>query len=576
MSETQLSPPADRVLRPRDETFGISIASVARGLRRYLLPIALSVFLLSPILVFDVVLSLKSGRGIDKLVLFALPTSVALLLALHGVFRRVQVTHMVLFPFYVLVAADLFLIFNYDARLTSSTISVFLENAHHGTDFLSTKGPAFYGAIFAFLGVYAAALYAMRNLEIRGGRMAAIFAGLFLAAYCGAIIKQSVYHKHFMSGVLDVISHDRGSPFGIFPQTLTAYNVYRQALAARGANAGFVFGAQKATPMRQPEIYVLVIGESSRRDHWSLFGYKRPTTPRLQALAKTSNLVALRNVVTQQSLTQVSVPLMLTRRTIDVPEEGFAEKSIISAFKEAGFLTYWLSTQQRDQWTGAINRYTAEADQVSFFERRHDGVLVKAMKEAIAEGTRAGRNLFFVLHTQGSHFVFRDRYPSDTQPFRPEGTPAEKMIAEYDNSIEYTDRVLSEVIDALRAGGGTSGMLYVADHGENLYDDRRGLFGHMLNNEYDMPIPVVLWLSDSYIEQAPAKLRAARKHVDAPLSTRGVFYTLADLGGLQLPDKRAAAESILSERMQTFPRLFRKGDRIIDYDEWERTERKTQ
>src|SRR4051812_9478948 len=72
----------------------------------YRLAIVANLFLISPILIFDILLSAESGRGIDKLALFALPASVFLLLVVQGLFARLWVSHLLLFPFYCVVVAE--------------------------------------------------------------------------------------------------------------------------------------------------------------------------------------------------------------------------------------------------------------------------------------------------------------------------------------------------------------------------------------------------------------------------------------------------------------------------------------
>lgn len=124
-------------------------------------------------------------------------------------------------------------------------------------------------------------------------------------------------------------------------------------------------------------------------------------------------------MVTQAAVTRKSVPLILTRGTIEDEQRTAREKSIVSVFHEAGFATYWLSTQARDPFTGAINPYPREADVPRFYERRYDSQLVASFRELLAEGGSARRKQFFVIHTLGSHFNEVSRYPRsfDVFPF---------------------------------------------------------------------------------------------------------------------------------------------------------------
>ncbi|MEJ1932334.1 phosphoethanolamine transferase [Nostoc sp. NIES-2111] len=538
---------------------------------RYRLPILASLFLLSPVVIFDIALSVERGRGIDKLSLFALPASICWLLVAQGVFRRLWVAHLLLFPFYCFTVAELYLITKYDMRLTSSTIGVMLENLHHTWDFARMQGPVEFLGIVALVLAFAALLWGMRNLRV--GSWKPLGFGLAGAAlvYGAVVVHGFRQFGDLPMAAMNVVSHDRNSPFGVIPQSAIARIVYNDAMDHQRKSAGFKFNASRGAVPSGREVIVLVVGESSRRDRWSLFGHSLPTTPRMQSAP---GVIPLTDMVTQQALTQVSVPLMLTRRSINHPKDRMDEKSIISAFREAGFRTFWLSTQQRDQWTGAINRYSGEADVSHFLERRHDGVLVDELRDILEETRDPNAKLFFVLHTQGSHFVFRDRYPSATAPFAVQGDEKSRMSAEYDNSIEYTDQVLGRLVGALTDDGGRTALLYVSDHGENLYDDDRNLFGHMRNNEFDMPIPALLWVSPAFEADEPGKLAAARRNASLPLNTRIVFSTLADLVGITIPDMDVAELSLFSPTLKPPPRMFLKNEKIVNYDDWLETTQK--
>ena len=84
------------------------------------------------------------------------------------------------------------------------------------------------------------------------------------------------------------------------------------------------------------EIYVLVVGETSRAMEWSLYGYERNTTPRMKGL---DGLVHFTDVVTQSNNTHKSVPIILSAASAENYGVIYDEKSIVTAFKEAGFRT---------------------------------------------------------------------------------------------------------------------------------------------------------------------------------------------------------------------------------------------
>jgi hypothetical protein len=141
------------------------------------------------------------------------------------------------------------------------------------------------------------------------------------------------------------------------------------------------------------------------------------------------------------------------------------------------------------------------------------------------------------------------------------------MVNAYDNSILYTDHVLAEILELLSARPGLSALLYASDHGENLRDDGRDLVGHFLNNEYDLPIPMVLWGSPAYAARWPEKLAAARGNAGRRLSSRVVFGTLAELAGIQLAGGRPASPwSALRADLREQKRLVFRRWEAVDFD----------
>jgi len=281
------------------------------------------------------------------------------------------------------------------------------------------------------------------------------------------------------------------------------------------------------------------------------------------------DLTVFRDVITQAAVTRRSVPLILTRGTIDDEQRTAREKSIVSVFREAGFHTYWLSTQERDPFTGAINRYPREAELTRFYERRFDGVLVDTVKQMLVENGAKQEKMFFVLHTLGSHFNPTSRYPRSFDVFPDDDSRLDehaRLINAYNNTIVYTDHVLADLMGVLRRRSGLKALFYVADHGENLKDDERGLFGHYQNNEYDLPVPMLFWCSEEFAARFPDKVAAARANAGRPLNTRVVFHSLADMAGIDIHDPETARLSVFSTSLGTIRRMVAGEPKEFDFD----------
>lgn len=520
---------------------------------------ALNGFLLSPLFLYE--LNVGEG-GPDTSLLFLLPASLLGLCAAQTAVRRVWLSHAILAPFYLFVAADLYVILTYRTRLSSSMMLVIVQNFGDARDYLDAHAPRVFGALGLLAVFYVLALRRVRTLRVKVPRISCLASAASLALLLFVVSLR-------VGGVAYLLPHDRSTPFGFIAQGLVAYSVYQESILDAHRARSFVFGARRAEPPSEPETYVLVIGESSRRDHWGLYGYARDTTPEL---ARVENLVVFDDVLSQAALTQASVPLIITRGTIVDTKRMNEERSLVSLFHEVGFRTYWMSTQRSDPWTGIINRYAKEADVERFYERRHDGVLVEALREALDDsaGTRAKR--FIVLHTMGSHFAYPSRYPEAFAVFPTKGprTSREQLVNEYDNTVRYGDHVLAEVIRVLSGRPGIRALLYVSDHGENLRDDSRNLFGHPMNNEYDIPVPMFVWYSDGPGARVHARLGALRENARRPISTRAVFYSLADIAGITLDDPGLSQLSVLSPSMDALPRMALAFGHTgpVDFDRW--------
>ncbi len=156
-----------------------------------------------------------------------------------------------------------------------------------------------------------------------------------------------------------------GYPFGVPFRGIAYYNELKNLQAQATRLRDFRFGASPIAPIGVRQIYVLVIGESSRRDHWSLFGYERPTNPELAGVA---NLVPLPQMITPWPTSRLALPVMLTRKPANNQSLYFNEPSILRLYSEAGFSTYWFSNQLAvGQHDFSISATAYEAAHVRFF-----------------------------------------------------------------------------------------------------------------------------------------------------------------------------------------------------------------
>jgi len=103
------------------------------------------------------------------------------------------------------------------------------------------------------------------------------------------------------------------------------------------------FRFNAATLDTLPRIAELVIGESAAATHWQLGGSARKTNP---ALSKRTDIIWLKNYAAPAMATAASVPIMLSPKPVLKGNDMvWPERSIVSAYRETGFETHWISNQ---------------------------------------------------------------------------------------------------------------------------------------------------------------------------------------------------------------------------------------
>ena len=328
----------------------------------------------------------------------------------------------------------------------------------------------------------------------------------------------------------------------------------------------FYFHTRSTHSDSVPEVYIMVVGETSRADHWQINGYKRNTTPRL---AKREDVYSFTRAFTESNTTHKSVPLLLSHlNAATYGDSIYSVRSVLTLFKEAGYSTAFISNQKHNG--SFIDMFGAEAD-TTLFIKEHDGLRRPDASDldmlAIVDGllARQEKKQLIVLHTYGSHFSYRDRYPRSMAVFTPDdyseasSSQRDKLVNAYDNTISLTDSLLSGLIKRLETSvAGLKGLVYTSDHGEDIFDDERGLFLHAspCPSFYQVHVPFVVWLSHEYCAQYPQALYAITINRHRRISTSESFFdTSAAMAGL-CTERSSLPASILDAFYRETPRKY--------------------
>jgi glucan phosphoethanolaminetransferase (alkaline phosphatase superfamily) len=308
-------------------------------------------------------------------------------------------------------------------------------------------------------------------------------------------------------------------PTDVLIKLKDAYNGIQKKKSYLKRVEDFKFQAKKKDTLKEQEIYVLVIGETARKHNFSIYGYHRETSPNLDII---SNLIPFTNANASANLTSLSIPFIVTRATPNNISPKLNEPAILTPFKEAGFKTYWI-TNQPSGIGSVFGFYSTLADyykNTSVFSDalNDDSLLINELNNVLTDSS--AKKKFIVIHTLGSHFRYNNRYPDEFEKFQPNLAKGlsiensvsiknkEKIINSYDNSILYTDHILSCFISILDKQNAVSFMYYISDHGENLYDDESNKLLHAFINptKYELEIPLLIWNSNEYNQIYSSKI----------------------------------------------------------------------
>lgn len=330
-----------------------------------------------------------------------------------------------------------------------------------------------------------------------------------------------------------------------------------------------------------PRTLVLVIGESTTRSRMSLYGYDRPTTPRLDALHKSDpNLVVFNDVVTSRPYTIEILQQALTFADEQHPDLYLTKPSLMNLMKQAGYKTFWITNQQtmtkRNTMLTVFSQQTDEQyylnNQRTQSARQYDDVVFAPFEKVLAD---PAEKKFIVVHLLGTHMSYKYRYPESYDKFSGrDGVPAGvndkdvDVYNTYDNAEMYNDYVVDTLIRTFDKSQPNGFLVYFSDHGEDVYETPPH---DVLGRNEAAPtramytIPFMVWMSPQWQKSHPNNLPA---YVDRKYSNAHLIHTWSTLAGLSY-DFYEPSKSLVSPEFRETARWIgnpydKKGLRTFD------------
>ncbi|MGJ1446498.1 phosphoethanolamine--lipid A transferase EptA [Sphingobacterium spiritivorum] len=246
-------------------------------------------------------------------------------------------------------------------------------------------------------------------------------------------------------------------------------------------------------------VVVLVIGESARSANFSLYGYKKDTNPLLSKIPDVMHF----NANSSATYTTAGVKSILEYKDV-----GDLYEILPNYLDRNNVEVIWRTTNWgeppvhiKNYQDGNFLAKTCKGEGCNY-----DEILITDLKEQILASKK--NKILIILHTSTSHGPsYSKKYPVQFEVFKPVCNSVElgkcsqtELINAYDNTIVYTDYILSKIIEDLKQlKEYNSAMIFVSDHGESLGE--KNLYMHGLpmsmapKEQYE--IPFIVWTDGS-------------------------------------------------------------------------------
>lgn len=238
-------------------------------------------------------------------------------------------------------------------------------------------------------------------------------------------------------------------------------------------------GLAFSAPASPPNVVLLSV-DTLRADRLGVYGYPYDTTPNLDAFAEDALL--FEDAVCEIPLTGPIMGSMLssryprmngmTRNGLRMPDNV---PLVAELFQEAGYRTWcvqsnWTLKAHLSGMDRGFDHYDDDFGRrrwgIVSPERRGEEVTRLAL-ERLAE-QEPDQPFFAWIHYSDPHAPYRMRRGHNPQGRRAWRLPREERVAvRYDSEVAFTDAQIGKILEALPEN---TAVLFVADHGESLYE----------------------------------------------------------------------------------------------------------
>ena len=384
-------------------------------------------------------------------------------------------------------AIMLYFVNTYDVLVTDSMMgNVFNTKYSEASGFFSVAAIVY----ILLLGVIPAAILLLQQIDYKSPKRFGTNTGIAIATMAAMV---AININNFTW--IDRHATKLGSLLMPWSYTVNSIRYYN---AERKRNQKEIVLADPTIKTDDKAVVVLIIGESARKQNFSLYGYSKKTNPLLENQAVTAL-----NAESAATYTTAGVKAILDHKPSDKLYE-----ILPNYLYRAGVDVIW-RTANWGEPPVHIEKYHKVADLKALYpdaDERYDGILTVGLKETIASST--ADKILIVLHTSTSHGpTYYAKYPAEFERFTPVCTTVEmakavpeELINAYDNTILYTDYLVNNVIESLKQiESRNSCVIFISDHGESLGENNLYMHGvpMAMAPREQVEIPFIVWTSNN-------------------------------------------------------------------------------
>lgn len=296
----------------------------------------------------------------------------------------------------------------------------------------------------------------------------------------------------------------------------------------------------------KPNLLIFLVGETARAQNYQLNGYERDTNHFSKDI---KNIVSFKDAQSCGTATAVSVPCMFSL----LGKKGYSrskfenQDNITDIIKRAGVDISWVNNN--DGCKGVCRNI--KTTDVDFSNAKYckkgvckDDIALPMIDDILSNLGTKDTALFF--HLMGSHGpTYYRRYWGDHKRFAPDcprsdiqNCTNEELVNTYDNTIVFTDYVMSEIIKKIEPYQDKYNpvLIYVSDHGESLGENGIYLHGmpYNLAPEQQIKVPFIVWMPDEVLKRKKIDIDCLKRDAaNKKISHDNISHTLLGVLNIQ-------------------------------------------